>query len=110
MDMKKILAAIAMTPALGAVPASAPIVYPDPGQYNMVTYTFVVQHTGDVKLYFAGADAGNENTIDITIAHNGSDTTSGWLFDDKSAHVGDWVDAGSFTKGDIVTFELDSNG
>lgn len=107
--MKKIFAAIAAAAALAAISApatAASIPYPNAGSYNPDTYTFVVAHTGDVKLYFAGASAGNTNTIAIAI--NGTSTSD--LFPDHSTSVGTMYDFGSFTKGQVVTFTLDTNG
>jgi hypothetical protein len=110
--MKKILAAIATTAALAAISApatAASIPYPDSGSYNLATYTFVVAHTGDVSLYFAGSDAGNTNQITISI--NG--TTSPEEFKNHNpgaTTVGTMYDFGSYTKGQVVTFTLDTNG
>ena len=108
--MKKILAALATTAALAAMSApatAASIPYPDSGSYNLDTYTFVVAHTGDVKLFFAGSDAGNSN--EVTISING--TTSPEEFPNHGAtSIGTMYDFGSFTKGQVVTFTLDTNG
>jgi Domain of unknown function (DUF4114) len=107
--MKKILAALAATAAFAALsaPASAAVNYTTPGVANSQTYTFEVQHTGLVKLYFAGADAGNDNTLSVDI--NGSTVESG-IFDDHSTSIGHEVTAGFFHKNEIITFTLDSNG
>jgi hypothetical protein len=107
--MKKILAAIATTVALAAISApatAASIPYPDSGSYNLATYTFVVAHTGDVSLYFAGSEAGNSNQISISI--NGS-TSPDIFLNHGSTAIGTPFDFGSFTKGQVVTFTLQTN-
>jgi hypothetical protein len=103
--LKKLLGASALSATLAfAGGASAGIIpYPDSGTINPNVYTFTAANTGDIKAYFVGSDAGDEENIGLYV--NGVSTGLTGLNNHTSSQ-GDMVDLGFAHAGDTLTFVM----
>jgi Domain of unknown function (DUF4114) len=103
--LKKLLGASALSATLAfAGGASAGIIpYPDIGTINPNVYTFTAANTGDIKAYFVGSDAGDEENIGLYV--NGVSTGLTGLNNHTSSQ-GDMVDLGFAHAGDTLTFVM----
>ena len=100
-----VAAALAVAIVVSARPAAAdPIPYPGSGSYNPITYTFTAAADGDVIAYIVGGFfAGYENELGLLI--NGVDTGITGL-NNHTSSVGDSLNFGAVSAGDILTFVL----
>lgn len=102
--MKKLALAFAGGAALIASQAQAAIpLYPSPGTVNPINYSFTAASTGNIVAYFAGNGAGFTNLLGLLV--NGVDTGIEGLNNQTSA-IGDSLDFGPVTAGDVLTFRL----
>ncbi len=102
--MKKFAFAFASGAALLASQAQAAIpIYPSPGTVNPIDYSFTAASTGNIVAYFAGNGAGFTNLLGLLV--NGVDTGIEGLNNQTSA-IGDSLDFGPVTAGDVLTFRL----
>jgi hypothetical protein len=103
--LKKLLGASALSATLAfAGGASAGIIpYPDSGTINPNVYTFTAANTGDIKAYFVGSDAGDEENIGLYV--NGVSTGLTGLNNHTSSQ-GDMVDLGFAHANDTLTFVM----
>jgi len=102
--MKKFALALASGAALLASQAQAAIpIYPSPGTVNPIDYSFTAASTGNIVAYFAGNGAGFTNLLGLLV--NGVDTGIEGLNNQTSA-IGDSLDFGPVTAGDVLTFRL----
>jgi hypothetical protein len=81
------------------------IPYPNMGQYNPITYSFVAATTGDVIGYFAGSDAAFDNQVGLLV--NGVLSPAGYGLDDHTSSIGQSFNFGHVTGGDTLVFDLD---
>lgn len=82
-----------------------PIPYPNPGNYNAVSYSFTAVSTGHVYAYYAGSHGIYENRIGLL--DNGNPTGAGYGLDNYSSSIGDVFDLGQVSAGDSLIFVLD---
>ncbi len=102
--MKTYLLALAGGAALLAGQAQAAIpLYPNPGTVNPIDYSFTAASTGNIVAYFAGNGGGFTNLLGLLV--NGVDTGIEGLNNQTSA-IGDSLDFGPVTAGDVLTFRL----
>ena len=80
------------------------IPYPTPGQ--TATPVTVTANGGDVTAYFVGVSADDDDKIALW------DTTAGTItafsLDNKTSHIGDPVDFGTFAAGHVLVFVLEN--
>ena len=79
------------------------IPYPNPGNYNPITYSFTATANGDVVAYFAGSGAGDDNQVGLLV--NGVQQ-GGFVLDDHTSAIGDSFDFGPVTAGDSLVFVM----
>ncbi|MDB5482399.1 MAG: motif putative anchor domain protein [Caulobacteraceae bacterium] len=94
-------AAVLLSMSAASAALAGPIPYPTPGVPNPVIYTFTAASTGDIIAYFAGSGASYDEQVGMLV--NGVSTGVVGL-DDHTSAVGDSLDLGSVTAGDVITF------
>jgi hypothetical protein len=82
------------------------IPYPFAGTPNPVTYTFIATSTGEIDAYFAGSTASYDNELGMLV--NGVSTGVIGL-DNHTSALGQMLDLGAVTAGDVLTFVLQNN-
>ncbi len=91
-------AALASLPATAAIP-----LYPNAGTENPTTYTVTAAANANVIAYFAGNTGLFTNLLGLLV--NGTDTGIQGL-NSQTSNVGDTLDFGAVSAGDILTFYI----
>jgi hypothetical protein len=105
MKMKSTLgAALLGITAAGSAFADA-IPYPTPGTLNATTYTFTATATGDLSAYYLGSTAAYTESLGLLV--NSVDTgITGLKNHGAGTVVGQQLDFGQVTQGDVLTFYI----
>jgi hypothetical protein len=82
------------------------IPYANVGHENADIYSFSALETGEVDAYFYGSTAGYTNTISMLVNGQVTPETAAGVLNNHSSSIGQFVNLGSVTAGDVITFRL----
>ena len=106
--MKKILSSLAVIACLASPLAAnaSSIPYASPGTLNPILYSFTAMSTGQVNAYFYGSTAGYTNTISMLVNDVVTSESALGVLNNHTSTIGQVVNLGSVTAGDVLTFRL----
>jgi hypothetical protein len=89
---------------LTSIADASPIPYPDAGQINQQTFSFVATQSGNINVWFAGKGTAMNDDV-LTAIVNGIPTGIVGL-DNQTSNIGQYLILGHVNAGDTIVFEM----
>ncbi|PSJ17261.1 DUF4114 domain-containing protein [Nitrosomonas supralitoralis] len=85
---------------------AAAIPYADEGTLVLNTYTFTATTTGYIGAYFQSSSASYTNTLSLLVNGVVTPESSAGVLNNQTSSVGDYVNLGYVSAGDVLSFQL----